>query len=184
VCRASGGTIRRATRPGQILQGSSARYWIGFFLRPHRRGLRQGKALAPLLHHIPGRADVVRHRLIGHPVVRQQQNGHPPHRLWRRFARPRQRFHRLLFGGTSPNVIVGHQHTHLSRDNCPLRIPLMNLRNTVLELEAVMSLSRLLQQQGKKKEAHQLLAEIYGWFTEGFDTADLKEAKALLAELS
>ena len=53
-----------------------------------------------------------------------------------------------------------------------------------LELRAVMSLSRLWQQQDKKKEAHELLAEIYGWFTEGFDTVDLKEAKALLEELN
>jgi class 3 adenylate cyclase/predicted ATPase len=52
-----------------------------------------------------------------------------------------------------------------------------------LELRAVMSLSRLWQQQGKQDEARKLLAEIYGWFTEGFDTADLKEAKALLEEL-
>ena len=47
-----------------------------------------------------------------------------------------------------------------------------------------MGLSRLWQQQGKKKQARRLLAEIYSWFTEGFDTADLKEAKALLEELS
>ena len=53
-----------------------------------------------------------------------------------------------------------------------------------LELRAVMSLSRLWQKQGKKEEARQMLAEIYDWFTEGFDTADLKEAKALLEELS
>jgi predicted ATPase len=53
-----------------------------------------------------------------------------------------------------------------------------------LELRAAMSLSRLWQRQGKRAEAHQLLAEIYGWFTEGFDTADLQEAKALLAELA
>ncbi len=53
-----------------------------------------------------------------------------------------------------------------------------------LELRAAMSLSRLWQQQGKQEEAHQLLAEIYGWFTEGFDTADLKEAKVLLEELA
>ncbi len=53
-----------------------------------------------------------------------------------------------------------------------------------LELRAVMSLSRLWQQQGKKVEARQMLTEIYGWFTEGFDTADLKEARALLEELS
>jgi tetratricopeptide (TPR) repeat protein len=52
-----------------------------------------------------------------------------------------------------------------------------------LELRAVMSLSRLWQQQGKQDEARKLLAEIYSWFTEGFDTADLKEAKALLEEL-
>ena len=49
-----------------------------------------------------------------------------------------------------------------------------------LELRAAMSLSRLWQKQGKKTEARKLLAEIYGWFTEGFDTADLKEAKGLL----
>jgi predicted ATPase len=53
-----------------------------------------------------------------------------------------------------------------------------------LELRAAMSLARLWQQQGKKREAHQLLSGIYGWFTEGFDTVDLKEAKALLKALS
>ena len=47
-----------------------------------------------------------------------------------------------------------------------------------------MSLARLWQQQGKTKEAHELLAKIYGWFTEGFDTPDLQEAKALLEELN
>jgi predicted ATPase len=52
------------------------------------------------------------------------------------------------------------------------------------ELRAVMSLSRLYHQQGKKEEARQMLAEIYGWFTEGFDTVDLREAKALLQEVS
>ena len=46
-----------------------------------------------------------------------------------------------------------------------------------------MSLARLWQQQGKKKEARRMLAEIYGWFTEGFDTKDLQEAKALLEGL-
>jgi class 3 adenylate cyclase/predicted ATPase len=53
-----------------------------------------------------------------------------------------------------------------------------------LELRAAVSLSRLWQQQGKQREAHELLAEIYNWFTEGFDTKDLQEAKALLEELS
>jgi class 3 adenylate cyclase/predicted ATPase len=53
-----------------------------------------------------------------------------------------------------------------------------------LELRAAMSLARLWQRQGKCAAAHQMLAEIYGWFTEGFDTADLQEAKTLLEELA
>ena len=52
-----------------------------------------------------------------------------------------------------------------------------------IELKAAMGLSRLWQEQGKKEEAHKLLAEVYDWFTEGFDTKDLKEAKELLKEL-
>jgi predicted ATPase len=52
------------------------------------------------------------------------------------------------------------------------------------ELRAAMSLGRLWQRQGRRQEAQQLLAEIYGWFTEGFDTADVQEAKARLGELS
>ena len=53
-----------------------------------------------------------------------------------------------------------------------------------LELRAAMNLSRLWHQQGKWKEARDLLAEVYAWFTEGFDTADLQETKALLEELA
>jgi predicted ATPase len=53
-----------------------------------------------------------------------------------------------------------------------------------LELRAAMSLSRLWQQQGKRQEARTLLAGVYHWFTEGFDTADLQEAKALLHAVS
>jgi predicted ATPase len=52
-----------------------------------------------------------------------------------------------------------------------------------LALRAAVSLSRLWQQQRKREEAHQLLAEVYNGFTEGFDTADLRKAKALLEEL-
>jgi predicted ATPase len=52
------------------------------------------------------------------------------------------------------------------------------------ELRAATSLSKLWHQQGKRQEAHDLLAPVYGWFTEGFDTADLQEAKALLDELA
>jgi predicted ATPase len=53
-----------------------------------------------------------------------------------------------------------------------------------LELRATMSLSRLWQQQGKRGEARQLLTEVYTWFTEGFDTVDLREARALLTTLT
>jgi predicted ATPase len=52
------------------------------------------------------------------------------------------------------------------------------------ELRATVSLARLIDQQGKREEARAMLADIYGWFTEGFNTADLKDAKALLEELS
>jgi predicted ATPase len=52
-----------------------------------------------------------------------------------------------------------------------------------LELRSATSLARLWQQQGKREEARQLLGDVYEWFTEGFDTADLKDAKALLDEL-
>ena len=52
------------------------------------------------------------------------------------------------------------------------------------ELRAAMSLARLWGDQGRRAEARDLLAPVYGWFTEGFDTADLKEAKALLDELA
>ena len=51
------------------------------------------------------------------------------------------------------------------------------------ELRAASSLARLWHQQGKRLEVHDLLAPVYGWFTEGFDTADLQDAKALLHEL-
>ena len=51
------------------------------------------------------------------------------------------------------------------------------------ELRAAMSMARLWRDQGKRQQAHDLLAPVYGWFTEGFDTLDLKEAKALLEQL-
>jgi tetratricopeptide (TPR) repeat protein len=52
------------------------------------------------------------------------------------------------------------------------------------ELRATTSLADSLAQQGRRDEAHSMLAEIYGWFSEGFDTADLKDAKALLEDLA
>jgi predicted ATPase len=53
-----------------------------------------------------------------------------------------------------------------------------------LELRATMSLARLLAKQGRRDEVRTMLADIYNWFTEGFDTADLKDAKVLLDELA
>ena len=52
------------------------------------------------------------------------------------------------------------------------------------ELRAAMSMARLWRDQGKPQQARELVAPVYGWFTEGFDTLDLKEAKALLGELT
>ena len=52
------------------------------------------------------------------------------------------------------------------------------------ELRATMSLARMLARQGRRDEARTMLADIYNWFTEGFDTADLKDAKVLLVELA
>jgi predicted ATPase len=54
----------------------------------------------------------------------------------------------------------------------------------LLELRVTVSLARLWQRQGKQDEARQMLADIYGWFTEGFDIKDLREAKVLLHELA
>jgi predicted ATPase len=62
--------------------------------------------------------------------------------------------------------------------------PLRRQQAKFLELRAATSLARLWQSQGKRQDAYDLLAPVYGWFTEGFDTLDLKEAKALLDELS
>ena len=58
------------------------------------------------------------------------------------------------------------------------------LKAKSFELRGAMSLARLWQQQGKGPEARQLLADIYNWFTEGFESADLKAARTLLSELS
>ena len=57
-------------------------------------------------------------------------------------------------------------------------------KQNLFELRAAMSMARLWRDQGKPQQARELLAPVYGWFTEGFDTLDLKEAKALLEELA
>jgi predicted ATPase len=57
-------------------------------------------------------------------------------------------------------------------------------RGALWELRGATSLTRLWAEQGRRSEAHDLLAPVYGWFTEGFDAVDLKEAKALLDDLA
>ncbi|MBI4641493.1 MAG: hypothetical protein HY731_12410 [Candidatus Tectomicrobia bacterium] len=88
-------------------------------------------------------------------------------------------------GEKEKNRPLTRSPTHSSPEECFLQAIDIARRQSArsLELRAVVSLSRLWQQQGKKEEARQILAEIYRWFTEGFDTADLKGAKALLGEL-
>jgi predicted ATPase len=83
-------------------------------------------------------------------------------------------------------VLLAHSADHQAEAEACFRQALDVARRQeakAWELRAAMSLSRLWQRQGKRQEAHALLAPIYGWFTEGFDTADLQEAKALLTEL-
>jgi predicted ATPase len=85
----------------------------------------------------------------------------------------------------SPQHLVPSTHAEAEAEACFHKAIEIARRQQAksLELRAVMSLSRLWQQQGKRDEARNLLAEIYNWFTEGFDTRDLKEARALLEEL-
>jgi Double zinc ribbon len=85
-----------------------------------------------------------------------------------------------------PNPQSAFRNPQLEAEACFLKAIEIAHRQSAksLELRAVISLSRLWQHQGKKEAAWQMLAEIYGWFTEGFDTADLREAKALIEELA
>jgi predicted ATPase len=80
----------------------------------------------------------------------------------------------------------GVRHAALTAEECFQQALTIARRQQAksLELRAAMSLSRLWQHQGKRAEARELLAPVYGWFTEGFDTADLQEARALLEALT
>jgi len=86
----------------------------------------------------------------------------------------------------NPQPLTPTPHTETDAEACFLKVIEIARRQSAKswELRAVMSLSRLWRQKGKKDEARQMLAEIYGWFTEGFDTQDLQEAKALLQGLA
>src|SRR5262249_26746817 len=90
------------------------------------------------------------------------------------------------FQVTNPQALPPNPHAEADAEACFLKAIEIARRQSAKswELRAVMSLSRLWMQQGKKDEARQMLAEIYNWFTEGFDTKDLQEAKALLEALA
>ncbi len=87
---------------------------------------------------------------------------------------------------TNPQPLTPNPQAEAEAEACFLKAIEIARRQSAksLELRAVVSLSRLWHSQGKRREAHDLLAESYNWFTEGFDTKDLQEAKALLEELA
>jgi len=91
----------------------------------------------------------------------------------------------LAQGGYRPQA-TGHREKTEEAEKCFWKAVEVARKQQAksLELRASTNLARLWQQQGKRAEALLLLAEIYHWFTEGFDTTDLQEAKALLDELS
>jgi predicted ATPase len=96
-------------------------------------------------------------------------------------------FHEAEFWRVQGELLVQQGHAHAPQAETCFSKALEVARGQQarsLELRAAMSLSRLWQRQGRRAAAHRLLAEIYGWFTEGFDTADLQDAKALLEELT
>jgi len=80
---------------------------------------------------------------------------------------------------------MGNGPNGTAADNCFRKaIELARVQSAkAWELRATMSLSRLVAKQGNRDEARAMLSDIYNWFTEGFDTADLKDAKALLDQL-
>jgi predicted ATPase len=106
----------------------------------------------------------------------------------------RRKLHNLLHKSTSSLKEPEHQRVFLRKDVTNAAEAESCFRSAIehaqrhgaksLELRATLSLARLLDQTGRRDEARTMLAEIYGWFTEGFDTGDLKDAKALLDELN
>jgi predicted ATPase len=91
----------------------------------------------------------------------------------------------LLVQASSPGTGPGALQQRAEAETCFCRAIAIarDQEAKSLELRAAMSLSRLWQRQGKRVEARQLLGEVYGWFTEGFVTADLQVSRALLDEV-
>jgi predicted ATPase len=96
----------------------------------------------------------------------------------------RQRGELLLLRAAKSHAVQGSQDQHEAETCFQHALDVARQQQAKsLELRSAMSLSRLWQRQGKRQEAYDLPAPTYGWFTEGFDTADLQEAKALIEEL-
>jgi predicted ATPase len=154
-------------------EATGAAMWRPYFLAMLAEGYGQMGAADKSLQALDEALAVVRHtgervweaelhRLKGDLVL--QAWHHPPEpegNLWHATGHPPQ---------TAEAEACFHQALEVAR--------LQQAKS--LELRAATSLARLWQQQGKPTEARALLAPIYGWFTEGFDTADLQEAKLLL----
>ena len=108
-----------------------------------------------------------------------QRNGMATDVSWRK---PAQRYATLYL-----RACLGARHLRVAAPSSVFR-PCAIIRapttGKILELRAAISLARLWRDQGNPQQARDLLAPVYGWFTEGFDTRDLKEAKALLKELA
>jgi predicted ATPase len=97
-----------------------------------------------------------------------------------------ERLHESEFYRLKGQLLLGRcMDNHAAAEACfrQARTMARHHQAKALELRAAMSLSRLWQRQGKQGRARRLLGEVYGWFSEGFETGDLKEAKALLDEL-
>jgi predicted ATPase len=98
-----------------------------------------------------------------------------------------ERFHEAELYRLQGDLLLAHAPASLPEAETCLQQALAvahRQQAKALELRAAISLGRLWQQQGRQEKAHDLLAPLYGWFTEGFDTADLQEAKTLLEELA
>ena len=157
-------------RQGLIAYQATATSWLPYFLALLAEGYGQAGAVDEGLHALAEALTTAQntgervweaelHRLKGELMLQARRQSPEPGGALSRTEEAEASFHQAL-------TVARRQQAR------------------ALELRTAMSLARLWQQQGKRAEAHQLLAEIYGWFTEGFDTADLREASALLQALT
>ena len=146
-------------------------YWLSLLAEAQARS-RPAEALGTLTEAMRGVRqrffEAELHRLRGELLLRQAASTD----------------HRATSDAFEPAVIDAHTMTEAEACFCKAIEIARRQQAKSLELRAVTSLSHLLPRQGRQEEARQMLARIYGWFREGFDTADLKDARALLQQLS